>query len=91
MYTFKQNMSKEVGVAWWPEATIQRCKLRAARMVRVCREQIRNLDFLLPYDVYCHVQIPPMFSSFRAKPEGVLYSRFIAHTENVILRTELTQ
>ena len=30
MYTFKQNMSKEVCVAWWPEATIQRCKLRAA-------------------------------------------------------------
>ena len=30
MYTFKQNMSEEVCVAWWPEATIQRCKLRAA-------------------------------------------------------------
>ena len=46
MYTFKQNMSKEVCVAWWPEAIIQRCKLRAAqnalRCLAVCSDLLRR-------------------------------------------------
>ena len=36
MYTFKQNMSKEVCVAWWRKATFQLCNLRAARPQLEC-------------------------------------------------------
>ena len=43
MYTFKQNMRKEVCVAWWPEATIQRCKLRAAPQT----ERVRHASDIL--------------------------------------------
>ena len=52
MYTFKQNLSKEVCVAWWPEATIQRCKLRAAHFDKnAVREASDSEDSASEYSV----------------------------------------
>ena len=77
MYTFKQNMSKEVCVAWWPEAIIRQAGTSIVRSSTVTRHAAPMGQCTGPHlsvgSIYYNAEVYP-YSVWRAPPErGGLY------------------